>query len=227
MLRARSTFFTSNLEAARSLLEGLGLAVSEESEGSVILDAGGGRVELRRVAAEVPANGATEFAVEIRDPQTFARRTLEAGGTAVVTNGAAVRITGGDGFGFLAHQTNHGATCADADPRVTVRAIWLTPDLAAAAKTLAAIGAKPTDDLAVSGETIAVDFRAKNGGILCARRAEVAGSGLLSFEYDGDLAAVAEKLATGGAEVEATAAGLVVNGPGVAFTVMTPSAPML
>jgi hypothetical protein len=227
MLRVRPTFFTSDLEGARSLLEGLGLVATEEGEGWAILDGGGGRVELRRVDAGVPANGTTEFAVEIRDPEEFARRTLEAGGTAVVTNAATVRITGRDGFGFLARQTTHGATCADADPRLTVRAIWLTPDLPAAAKTLAAIGAKTGEDLEVSGETIAIDFRAKNGGILCARRAEAAGSGLLAFEYDGDLAAVAEKLAAVGAEVEATAAGLVVNGPGVAFTVMTPSVPML
>jgi hypothetical protein len=232
MLRVRPTFSTSNLGGARRILESLGLVTTEEGEGWAILDAGSGRVALKGVESGSAADGTVEFAVEIRDPKEFTRRTVEAGGRAVVVpdkapGKQAVTISGDDGFTFTAHQTIHGATCADADPLLAVRAIWLTPDVPAAAKTLAAIGAKPRDGRDSSGEANAVDLRAKNGGILTARRADTVGSGGLSFEYDGGLEVVAERLARSGAEVETNASGLVVTGPDVAFTVMTLSVRML
>jgi hypothetical protein len=217
VLRVRPTFFTSDLDSARRVLEALGLVATEEGADSAILDAGRGRVELRRVDAGLPADGTAEFAVEIRDPQEFARRTLEAGGAAVVLDDV-VTISGGDGFEFLAHRTIHAPAGAEADQRITVRAVWLTPDAAAARRTLAAIGAKPAE---------AGDFRAKNGGVLSVRPADAAGSGPLCFEYDGDLVAVAQKLTDAGAQVTVGQSHLEVNGPGVAFTVMTPSHPML
>lgn len=217
MLRVRPTFFTSDLDSARRVLESLGLVATEEGEGWAILDAGSGRVELRRVDAGLPADGTAEFAVEIRDPEEFARRTLEAGGAVVVLDDV-VTIGGGDGFEFVAHPTDHAAVGADADPRITVRAVWLTPDAAAARRTLAAIGAKPAES---------DDFRAKNGGILSVRPADAADSGPLCFEYDGDLVAVAQKLTQAGAQVTVGRSRLEVDGPGVVFTVMTPSLPML
>jgi uncharacterized Fe-S cluster protein YjdI len=217
MLRVRPAFFTSDLDSARRVLEALGLVVTEEGEGWAILDAGSGRVELRRIDAGLLADGTAELAVEIRQPEEFARRTLEAGGAVVVLDDV-VTISGGDGFEFVAHQTTHAAVCADADQRITVRAAWLTPDPAAARKTLAAIGAKPSG---------ADDFRAKNGGILSVRQSDAASSGPLCFEYDGDLVTVAQKLTEAGAEVTITPTSLEVNGPGVVFTVMTPSLRML
>lgn len=198
MLRARPTRYTSALPELRRLLTDLGLVATEEGHGWVVLDAGSGRVRLRAVSAGSRGDGLTAFAVEIRDPEVFARRTVQDGGRASVEDtisGRRVRITGPDGFSFLAEPTGHEALCGDADPALTVRMEWLTPDVPGAAATLAAIGARP---LAQEPGGAPAVFAAKNGGILAARAAGVLRAGELVFEYDGDLATLAARLAGGG-----------------------------
>lgn len=193
MLRARPTRYTSVLPELRRLLTDLGLVPTEEGPGWAVLDAGSGRVRLCSVQPGSADDGMTAFSVEVRDPEAFARRTVEDGGRASLEDtigGPRVRLTGPDGFTFYAEPTSHGATCADADPAVTVRMEWYTPDVAGAAATLAAIGARPR-----TGSAGPHDFTAKNGGVLAPREAPALRSGGLLFEYDGDLAALADRLA--------------------------------
>ncbi|MEA5454930.1 VOC family protein [Sinomonas sp. JGH33] len=222
MLRARPIVTTPRVPEMRRLLEALGLVLTDQGEDAhgpwLVLDAGHGRVALRE--AHEPRHSVA-FAVEVRDAETFARRTVEDGGAAAFVDddgppfgvegadGPFVRVEGPDGFSFRADATPHGATCADADPRVAVRMAWLTPDVAGAAATLAAIGARPRGG-AASGHA---EFLAKNGGVLVAIRAEAAASGGLAFEYDGDLAPLADRLAATGARVSATSRGLTVTAP--------------
>jgi hypothetical protein len=212
MLRARPTRYTSALPDLRRLLGDLGLVVTEEGEGWAVLDAGSGRVRLRAVPPGSPGDGKTSFGVEIREPAVFARRTREDGGRASVEDamgGERVRITGPDGFSFLAEPTSQGATCPDADRAVTVRVEWLTPDPDRAALALAAIGARPRTTAgapaasATTGPAGApaggpTEFTAKNGGVVALRTARLLRGGDLVLEYAGDVAGLAERLAEAG-----------------------------
>ncbi|MDQ4503002.1 VOC family protein [Sinomonas sp. ASV322] len=225
MLRVRPIITTPRVPEMRRLLEALGLVVTDggaDAHGPwLVLDAGHGRVALRE--AHEPRHSVA-FAVEVRDPETFARRTVDDGGAAALvhdgdeppfgaerTDAPWVRIEGPDGFSFRADPTTHGATSADADPRLTVRMAWLTPDVLGAAATLRAIGARPRDASGTVGE--GAEFVAKNGGVLVVAAAEAAASGGLAFEYDGDLAPLADRLAATGARVSATSRGLTVSAP--------------
>lgn len=198
MLRVRPTRYTSTLPELRRLLEDVGLVVTEEGSGWAVLDAGSGRVRLRAVPAGSPGDGMTSFGVEIREPEAFTRRTREDGGRASIEDaigGVRVRITGPDGFSFLAEPSAHGATCADADRALTVRMEWLTPDLPGAALALSAIGARPRTAGAPSQ---ASEFTAKNGGVLALREAPVLRGGDLVLEYHGDVGTLASRLAGAG-----------------------------
>ena len=212
MLRVRPTRYTSALPQLRGLLESLGLVATEEGNGWITMDSAGGRILLRSVPAGAAGDGVTAFGVEIREPEEFARRTLQDGGSAVLEEGLGgprVRVTGPDGLSFLAEPTAHGAQCADADPAVAVRLEWLTPDVPGALATLASIGARPRAAHAAEpalaapavqpgAEPIGTEFTAKNGGVLAALPAPVPAVGGIVLEYDGDLAALGARLAAGG-----------------------------
>jgi hypothetical protein len=230
MLRVRPIVATSRLAEDRRILEALGMVVTEEAQGWAVLDAGGGRVELRDAggpatgAAEGAAAGTITFGVEIRDPEEFARRTEDDGGNAALVRGpqgTRVRIAGPDGFSFYADPTSHGAQCADADPGLTVRLVWRTPDLPGVAAALAAIGARPRHTAEPPTESArGTEFTAKNGGALVAEAAAAPGAAL-AFECDGDLAAVVRRLAEAGATVGTSPLGFAVTTPGGAeFTVV-------
>ncbi len=144
------------------------------------------------------------------DLEEFARRTNLAGagvrkhpGRADTrrTIGDSCRITGRDGFSFLADKAAHCAQCADADPGLAVVEVWFTEDTTAAAETLRSIGARlrpvPDDD-----ET--ADFTAKNGGVLMVRPGNGTARSGLGFEYTGDLSALRDRLAAAGHQVSMT-----------------------
>ena len=216
MLRVRPTRYTSALPQLRGLLESLGLVATEEGNGWTTMDSSGGRILLRSVTAGstgAAGDGVTVFGVEIREPEEFARRTLEDGGSAVLEDGNGgqrVRVTGPDGLTFLAEPSQHSAPCADADPAVAVRLEWLTPDVPGALATLASIGARPRTAHAApepalaapavqpGAEPLGTEFTAKNGGVLAALPAPVPAVSGIVLEYDGDLAALGARLAADG-----------------------------
>src|SRR5690606_17677742 len=109
-------------------------------------DSGNGKVG---VFIEAPEGEAIELAFEVRDAAIFVRRTLEDGTHAEeadTTTGPGARVTAPNGFTFeLAASDDLRLPESDADPSApssSVTAIWRTPDLAAANKVLANIGAK-------------------------------------------------------------------------------------
>ena len=209
MLRVRPVHFTSRMEPWEQLLTALGLAKTTDDGAWREFDAGAGRLALHQVEAGAPNDGTTVFGVEVGDVAEFARRTSVAGQETGSTSaeltgtdhGESCRITGPDGFSFLADKAAHGANCADADPALAVVGVWFTPEPAAAAQTLRDIGARyrpvPDDD-----ET--ADFTAKNGGVLMVRPASGTPRSGLGFEYDGDLDALRDRLTAGGLEAGVT-----------------------
>jgi hypothetical protein len=209
MLRVRPIHFTSRLDEWEQLLTDLGMIRTVEDGPWREFDSGSGRLALHAAEAGSTEDGTTAFGVEVGDLAEFARRTNEAGvesGTSPAEltradHGDTCRITGEDGFSFLADKAAHGAQCADADPALAVVEVWFTPDAAAAAQTLRNMGARhrpvPDDD-----ET--ADFTAKNGGVLLVRPGSGNARAGLGFEYTGDLSAVLDRLAAGGHQVRMT-----------------------
>lgn len=202
MLRVLATHYTSALSELRRLLMDLGLVPGEEGDGWAVLDAHSGRVRLRTAERGSARDGATVFGVEVRDAAEFARRTADDGGRAALEEtpaGARVRITGPDGFEFLAEPTEHAGRYVDADPDLTVRLEWVTRDADGAAATLAAIGGRPRGT-AADEATGAREFTAKNGGVLAAvpADADTPRSGGLTFEYAGNPGELSARLALAG-----------------------------
>lgn len=207
MLRVRPVHFTSRPDRWEELLTAMGMVKTAGDGPWREFDAGAGRLALHPVDARGD-DGTTALGVEVRDIAEFARRTnlaaAESGNTTahiIEADHGACRITGRDGFSFLADKASHGATRADADPALTVVGVWFTADPGAAAATLQDIGAifRPAPD---ADET--ADFSAKNGGLLIVRPASGQPRAGLGFEYDGDLGTLRDRLATAGFEVSAT-----------------------
>ncbi|CAN7210950.1 VOC family protein [Arthrobacter sp. LjRoot14] len=209
MLRVRPVHFTSRPDQWEQLLTALGMVKTVNDGPWKEYDAGSGRLALHAAESGSAEDGTTAFGVEVGDLAEFARRTNEAGvesGTSPAElvdadHGAACRITGEDGFSFLADKAAHGAQCADADPGLAVVEVWFTPDAAAAAQTLRNMGARlrpvPDDD-----ET--ADFTAKNGGVLMVRPVDGAARPGLGFEYAGELSVLRDRLAAAGINVTMT-----------------------
>ncbi|WP_427134160.1 VOC family protein [Pseudarthrobacter sp. S9] len=214
MLRVRPIHFTSRMDQWERLLTDLGLVKTVDGTEWQEFDAGAGRLALHRTAAGSAEDGTTSFGVEVGDLAEFARRTNQAGAETGNTpaeliqadHGDSCRITGEDGFSFLADKAAHGAggqrkDFAGADPSLAVVEVWFTEDAVAAAETLRSIGARfrpvPDDD-----ET--ADFTVKNGGVLMVRAGSGPARSGLGFEYDGDLDALRDRLTAAGHAVSLT-----------------------
>lgn len=210
MLRVRPLHFTARIDAWAELLTALGLARTENSPGWQVFDAGSGRLALHGVPEGAAEDGSTALAVEVGDVAEFARRTnlsAQDEGTTpaeIITadHGEACRITGPDGFSFLADKAAPGAAQAGgADPALAVVGVWLTEDPDAASQTLRHIGARPRP---VPDADETADFTAKNGGVLLVRPASGSPRSGLGFEYDGGLEPLRERLAAAGFEPSIT-----------------------
>jgi hypothetical protein len=209
MLRVRPIHFTSRLDQWERLLGDLGLVKTKDDAGWREFDAGSGRLALHPAAAGSAADGTTAFGVEVGGLAEFARRTNEAGAASgnapaeliQAEHGDSCRITGKDGFTFLADQAAPGTAGADADPALAVVEVWFTEDTAAAADTLRSIGARFRPE---PEEYETADFSAKNGGVLMVRPGAGPARAGLGFEYGGDLDALRDRLAAAGHEVGMT-----------------------
>jgi hypothetical protein len=214
MLRVRPIHFTSRMDEWEGLLTDLGLVKTTDDGAWREFDAGAGRLALHAAEAGTPDDGTTAFGVEVGDLEEFARRTNEAGAETGNTaaelvsadHGDSCRITGEDGFTFLADPAAPAAdgtwaTDATADPSLAVVGVWFTEDAPAAAGTLRSIGARfrpvPDDD-----DT--ADFTAKNGGVLMVRIGSGPARAGLGFEYDGDLDVLRSRLTAAGHNVGMT-----------------------
>ncbi|WP_457951113.1 VOC family protein [Pseudarthrobacter sp. alpha12b] len=218
MLRVRPVHFTSRTESWKQLLTALGMVQTEDDGGWQVFDSASGRLALHGTEAGSGQDGRTVFAVEVGDVAEFARRTnlsargegtqedgIQADGqppegaqpAELVTadHGEACRITAPDGFSFLADKASHTAQCADADPALTVAAVWYSADPEAAIRTLQHVGARPRP---VPDNDETADFTAKNGGVLLVRPASGPSRSGLGFEYGGGLEPLQERLTAAG-----------------------------
>lgn len=209
MLRVRPVHFTSRLDQWERLLTDLGMVKTLHDDTWREFDAASGRLALQHVPAGAENDGSSSFAVEVGDLEEFVRRTNLAGVESGTTPaelipadiGDSCRITGKDGFSFLADKAAHFAQCADADTGLSVVAVWFTEDTAAAAETLRSIGARPRP---VPDNDETADFTAKNGGVLMVRPGSGPARSGFGFEYDGDLSALRDRLAAAGHQVSMT-----------------------
>lgn len=198
MLRVRPLHFTSRLEEFSALLTSLGLRCMQDDGDWRVFDSGNGKVGLHRVPAGSPEDGTTALGFEIRDREIFVRRTLADGTHAELLDsrhGPTARVTSPDGTTFLADPVPQETPMTAG--ALTVLQLWHTTDDAGARKVLADIGARPVTD-APGGRSL---FRAKNGGLTATHPAGLNGVELC-FEYDGDLAALASRLADAGVRPE-------------------------
>ena len=216
MLRVRPIHFTSRLDEWERLLTGLGMVKTFEEPTWREFDAGSGRLALHYVEQGSAEDGTTSLGVEVGDLEEFARRTGEAGAEGSTTaelidadHGPSCRITGADGFSFLADPAKRATdgswgAPAEADPAIAVIGVWFSEDAVAAARTLRDIGAQPRP-LPGSGDgdtgtAESESFAAKNGGVLMLGTGTGTGSAGLGFEYAGDLGALRERLDEAGHE---------------------------
>lgn len=174
MLRVRPIIVTSNFNQTVAQLRDLGLSCLKNDGGWAEFDSGNGKVA---VSNKAPGGEVLKLAFEVRDPAIFVRRTLEDGTHAEeadTSTGPGARVRAPDGFSFeLAASEDLRLPEPDAEPSTpsAVTAIWRTPDLAAANKVLADIGAKFVQDNADGGAL----FRAKNGGFVATAKGAVTG----------------------------------------------------
>lgn len=200
MLRVRPLVHTSDVHAAADLLQALGLTPATEpvTDGSsAVFDAAGGRVALRSCRPGSTDDGGTALAFDVGDVREFVRRTEESGTAAELTeegDGPAARISAPDGMSFLAAAGPRGTGALQS--RLSVLAVWHTPDVGAAVRVLRDIGARPRISSAAGTWH---DFRAKNGGLVAVHAAERLDVEL-AFEYDGDVRDLLGGLAGGGFE---------------------------
>jgi hypothetical protein len=209
MLRVRPVHFTSRIEEWEQLFTDLGMVKTLDDGNWREFDAASGRIALQHTPADAGNDGTTSLAVEVGDVEEFARRTnlaaSEMGNTPAelipADVGDSCRITGGDGFSFMADKATHWAQCADADTGLAVVGVWFTEDTAGATATLSSIGARfrPVPD---ADET--ADFTAKNGGVLMVRPGSGPARSGFGFEYDGDLDALRQRLTSAGHKVTLT-----------------------
>ncbi|HEX2247929.1 MAG TPA: hypothetical protein VHH13_10315, partial [Arthrobacter sp.] len=128
-------------------------------------------------------------------------------------HGGSVKITSPEGTVFLVDRANEAAEPHDADPLLTVAAVWTTTELPTAAKVLADIGARRRSAARDGGQTEfsqvdwdltdvgRVDFAAKNGGIITVQQGTAARIAI-AFEYDGGLEVLRDRLASAGIQAQ-------------------------
>ena len=213
MLRVRPIIFTSAFEDTLTLLRTLGLDCVENDGDWAEFESGNGKIGVFR---EAPELNHIELAFELRDAAIFVQRTLADGTAAELADtitGPGAQVTAPDGFSFELTASDdlslpRPAESQTTGSRLTVVQTWCTPRPAEANAVLANIGAKPLRELPGGGAL----FRAKNGGLVATARGE--GSGVvLGFMYDGELSALAVRLAAAGVSVAVDGDVLEVNTP--------------
>ncbi len=164
MLRVRPVHYTSRIDEFAAKLENQGLRCVENHGSWRVFDSGSGKVGVHAAEAGSAEDGTTELGFEVRDCEIFVRRTLKDGTQAELVasrHGITACVTAPDGFSFLADPSTDLSLPAD-DAPLAITVTWRTPDIAAANKVLADIGARLVAERPGGGAL----FRAKNGGFV-------------------------------------------------------------
>ncbi|SDT71674.1 hypothetical protein [Jiangella sp. DSM 45060] len=168
-----------------------------EALGGVVTGRDGDRVDLALGHGRVAVVRADESAAELgfEAPDLFAvAAECERNGLATVSAGGRLEVTGPDGLRVHVDERPEVAPPPGADPALSTLPLWYSPDVAGAAGVLSRLGlavriASQTGDW--------VDFVAPGGGLVAAHGADRP-SVQVSFEYDGDVRALAARLSACG-----------------------------
>lgn len=211
MLRVRPVVGTPHADAWARLLLALGLAELEHAgAGERCFAADSGRVLIRPQPAFT-----IELGFEVRELDKFAQWTRSDGTEVLVRPGAGTnraagagrfgQITAGDGLVFTARPVDAGLTAGSGQEggsgSLGVLAVWNTPDVPAAARTLRNIGAQESPGHPGSA---AAHFRARHGGFVDVRGAAAVGVEL-EFGIAGEAGELAQRLAAAGHRVRVEA----------------------
>ncbi|PZF82062.1 hypothetical protein [Jiangella anatolica] len=169
-------------------VEALGGVVTGTDGDRVDLALGRGRVAI--VRADAPG---AELGFEAPDLLAVAAE-CERNGLATVSAGGRLEVIGPDGLRLHVDEHPSAEAPAGADPALSPLPLWYTPDVAGAAGVLDRLGL--TVRIA-SRRGDWVDFVAPGGGLVAAHGADRP-SVQLSFEYDGDVRALAARLTARG-----------------------------
>lgn len=173
MLRVRPVHYTSRIDEFAAELETQGLRCVENHGSWRVFASDSGKVGVHAAEAGSAEDGTTELGFEVRDCEIFVRRTLEDGTQAELVesgHGTTARVTAPDGFTFLADPSTDLRLPAD-NAQLAVTVTWRSPDVAAANKVLADIGARVIAERPGGGAL----FRAKNGGFVATAAGAVSG----------------------------------------------------
>ncbi|MDO5501378.1 MAG: hypothetical protein Q4F67_17050 [Propionibacteriaceae bacterium] len=194
MIRTAPIVFTAHTDVWRRLITALGGTVVVDSPAWTVVRAGRGVVALHE--ATDAKRGTTELWFEATEPEVAARAT---GGvvTAKELDGGAgtvweARFPDGQMVGFSPLEGS-----SDGAPgRLSVLPIWVTTDVETASDALVKAGA--TGRIA-SDSGVWADLSVDDG-LVAVHGGSQAGT-VLSFEYDGDIDALAERVSDAGVEV--------------------------
>lgn len=198
MLRVRPILFTSKAAEFTAMFAALGLELSTDEDGWQVFDAGSGRIALHSAEAGIRGANRLELGFEVGDLEEFARRTQADGTPAEVVNdpdhGRSVRITAPGGLSLFAERYEREQHAPDADPALSVLAIWYSASTGPPERMLADIGARRRIS---SDAGVWSDFTAKNGGLIAVHSADRQAFEL-AFEYDGDVEVLERRLRKAG-----------------------------
>lgn len=195
MIRTAPIHYTANPDAWRQLLTALGGTVVVDSPGWVVARAGRGVVSLHG-PSPAKASGQTELWLEASEPESSAHAT---GGevTAMDLGGDlgtvwSSRLPDGQLVGY---SPLDDSSEGEAGP-LSVMPIWVTPHVENAAQAL--LGAGATRRIA-SDSGVWADLTVDDG-LVAVHEGQKVGT-VLSFEYAGDLDALAEQVRASGVQM--------------------------
>ncbi|TDC51892.1 hypothetical protein E1212_10830 [Jiangella ureilytica] len=187
-LTVRPVRYTPRVEQWVDVVEALGGVAAGAGDaarpGGVELALGGGRVAI--VRAGEPA---AELGFTTPDLPAVAE-LCERNELAAVSAGDRLVVTGPDGLRLHVDEQPPRAPVPGADPALSALPLWYTPDVAGAAGVLSRLGL--TVRISAHSGTW-VDFAVPGGGLVAAHGPEPTGV-QLSFEYDGDVRGLADRL---------------------------------
>lgn len=193
MITARPIRFTADIPAHQRTLEALGATLLTEAPGWLVYAVGSGRLALHQANDQQPA-GMTTLAFEVDDLEAWSREATARGlehEVGMTDHGVAGIVRAGDGTAY----TVDPALAGEAPPTgLSVLPIWYTEEVEAAWAILEGTGARKR----IAGDDGGwVDFGCAGGGLVAVHR-DAGVRVELALEYDGDVEALTEPLASAG-----------------------------
>lgn len=202
---SRPIVFTADLPAWRVLLEAFGGVVLVENPGWWVYAVGSGRVALHDAAHSPHEPGHVQLGFEVPDLDAWSGRVGVEHVIEEAGHGTAARVIAPDGVWFWVDGSDPAADAAataaresgrEPTPGIAVLPLWYTPDPRTARGVLEAVGATPR----ITGDDGTwADLVCSGGGLVAVHADERAGT-VLSFEHDGPLEDLQERLTAVGVE---------------------------